>query len=319
MSNSIISGIYQIKNKINGKSYIGQSKDIYHRWNKHKEVINPNSHSSMKSYPLYQAFIKYGINNFDFIILEECSIDELNEREIYWIEKLNTYINEPNSQGYNLTRGGEGTNRINHEKELKVIDMWNDGKNMKEIVKTFNIDWHSAIRIVEKYCDGTRLERRIRGNNVIREKLSKSVIQYDQFGRKIMEYPSVRIAAENLKIEFQNLQRCIWGKIATFKNNYFIYKDEQDKNTQLLKLMRLAQHKPVIQIKNNNFIKIYLNLTAAGKAIKPTSNAAPAAIGSCASGRTKSSYGYQWKFLVDYLEETNFDYEPIKILLEEYS
>ena len=97
MSSPVISGIYQIKNKINGKSYIGQSKDIYHRWIKHKEVINFNSNSPMKNYPLYRALIKYGIDNFDFIILEECSIEKLNEREIYWIEKLNTYIAEPNS------------------------------------------------------------------------------------------------------------------------------------------------------------------------------------------------------------------------------
>lgn len=71
-------GIYKITNTINGKMYIGQSVDITRRWRQHK--------NSELDYPLYKAFKKYGIENFIFEILEECSITMLNERERYYIQ-----------------------------------------------------------------------------------------------------------------------------------------------------------------------------------------------------------------------------------------
>lgn len=49
-------GIYKITNKINGKCYIGQSKNIEERWRHHR--------TSKLKYPLYLAFQKYGLENF---------------------------------------------------------------------------------------------------------------------------------------------------------------------------------------------------------------------------------------------------------------
>lgn len=72
-----ICGIYKIENLINHKVYIGQSINIKIRWKNHLKVSkNPNS--NCYEYPLYKAFRKYGINNFSFEILEECSKDNLN-------------------------------------------------------------------------------------------------------------------------------------------------------------------------------------------------------------------------------------------------
>lgn len=84
--------IYEIKNKINGKSYIGQhsSDELHSYWGSGKLIK--------------KAIEKYGIENFERIILERCSTkDELNEREKYWIKEKNSLIN-----GYNLTDGGTG-------------------------------------------------------------------------------------------------------------------------------------------------------------------------------------------------------------------
>lgn len=95
---SPICGIYCIENLINGKRYVGQSIDIYRRWSSHK-----NESSINRDFFLYQAFRKYGTENFHFYVLEECSKSSLNEREIYWIHKLDTFNN-----GYNMTIGGTG-------------------------------------------------------------------------------------------------------------------------------------------------------------------------------------------------------------------
>ena len=81
-------GIYKITNKINNKCYIGQSIDINRRWLEHK---NPNNWDRKSI--LYDAFKKYDIENFSFEIIEECNQEELNEREIYWIDYYDSYNN----------------------------------------------------------------------------------------------------------------------------------------------------------------------------------------------------------------------------------
>ena len=92
-------GIYKITNKINGKIYIGQSIDIQRRWVHHRNSINEPD-----LYSLQQAFVKYGIENFEFEILEECLPAELNQKEIYYIHYYDSYKN-----GYNETTGGAGS------------------------------------------------------------------------------------------------------------------------------------------------------------------------------------------------------------------
>lgn len=76
-------GIYQIKNNINGKMYIGKSIDIKSRWRNHISA-SKNPESPKYLYPLQQAFRKYGIENFTFTVLEECSEEELHEKEIHF-------------------------------------------------------------------------------------------------------------------------------------------------------------------------------------------------------------------------------------------
>ena len=94
-------GIYKIKNLINGKLYIGQSVNIEQRWRFHIMELRNNRHHS--SY-LQNAWNKYGDDNFEFSIIEECRIDQLDIREMYWIDKFDSYKN-----GYNLTIGGSNT------------------------------------------------------------------------------------------------------------------------------------------------------------------------------------------------------------------
>ena len=111
-------GIYKITNTINGKFYIGQAIDIEERWKSHRRN-SLNSKSKEYNYPLYRAIRKYGIENFSFEIVEECSIEELNEKEIYYIGEFNSYIHAENSQGYNMTLGGEGTRGHKASKETR--------------------------------------------------------------------------------------------------------------------------------------------------------------------------------------------------------
>ena len=96
-----MTGIYKFTNTINGHSYIGQSRDIENRKRKHVQcAFNPNAPDYDGVF--HRAIRKYGIENFDFDILEECDCRHLNDREKYYIQQYNTLI--PN--GYNMVPGG---------------------------------------------------------------------------------------------------------------------------------------------------------------------------------------------------------------------
>ena len=102
--------IYAIINTINGKIYVGQTRQ--------KLKFRIWAHKNHNEFCLGRAIKKYGWKNFKIEILEECfNEDELNEREIFWIDKLNCKV--PN--GYNLTDGGEGVTGLIFSEESRKL------------------------------------------------------------------------------------------------------------------------------------------------------------------------------------------------------
>lgn len=113
--------IYKITNLINGKEYVGQTGlSIEERF---KEHIKASQRGVDR--PLYRAFRKYGIDNFIIEELEECSLNELSEKETFWIQNENSYNN-----GYNATLGGEGSRLFDYNQVWKY---WELGLSVKEI------------------------------------------------------------------------------------------------------------------------------------------------------------------------------------------
>jgi group I intron endonuclease len=89
-----------IKNKSNGKIYIGQSKTCTTRWRSHRYNLASNKHTN--SY-LQNVYNKHGIEIFEFSIIERCSEEFRDEREKYWID---FYKSNDVCFGYNLQSGG---------------------------------------------------------------------------------------------------------------------------------------------------------------------------------------------------------------------
>lgn len=92
--------IYMATNKVNGKSYIGLTTGtLENRRKQHK------SQAKRVDGLFQRAINKYGWDNFSWEVLEDGidSIDDLNKREIYYIDKYDTF-----NKGYNMTLGGEG-------------------------------------------------------------------------------------------------------------------------------------------------------------------------------------------------------------------
>lgn len=105
-------GIYMIRNKINDKIYIGQSNAIEQRLKSHQYSLNQNKHHNKH---LNYAWNKYGKDNFEFTIIEECDIDELDDKEKYYIKKFNSF-----EQGYNQTIGGKDLQGEQHPSHHKT-------------------------------------------------------------------------------------------------------------------------------------------------------------------------------------------------------
>lgn len=161
-------GIYKITNKINNKSYIGQSVNIPRRVRIHFWLKNNDK-------PLYRAIEKYGQENFVIEILEYCSKDNLNEKEIYYINHYNTLV----PSGYNLTTGGESSKQVSDETKQKMKTSHADyngnknpffGKQHSELTKQKLKDCQKGISIEDR-C-GKQAAENLKKANVERNKNS---------------------------------------------------------------------------------------------------------------------------------------------------
>jgi len=126
-------GIYFIKNKINSKIYVGSSIRIEKRWIDHRATLKANTHAN--DY-LQKSWNKYGSNNFEFGILEICSKDQIEEKEIYWITKLQT-MNK--SKGYNLLFQCSRpimTEEVRKKKSKATKKLWKDKKFREKVIQT---------------------------------------------------------------------------------------------------------------------------------------------------------------------------------------
>ena len=127
-------GIYKITNQLNGHCYIGQSRDIITRWKNHK-IASHNENDKGYNYPLYQAIRKYGIDNFSFEIIEECDVNELNNKEHYWIKYYNPEYNQTEGGDYQI-HGIKLTH--NQVKEIQQL-LLNSDLSTTEIGKKYNV------------------------------------------------------------------------------------------------------------------------------------------------------------------------------------
>ena len=91
-------GIYLIKNLINQRVYVGQTcRKFKERWTEHVNLaLNLNARFNVT--PIILALRKYGVENFDFSVLELCAKEELDAREQFWIRVFNA----DSKDNYNL-------------------------------------------------------------------------------------------------------------------------------------------------------------------------------------------------------------------------
>lgn len=118
-------GIYKILSP-SGKIYIGQSKDVEKRFYQYKTLNCKNQK------PLYNSFLKYGIEKHKFDIICECEIDELNEKERYYQEIYDVL----NINGLNCSYVSTSNKKLIHSEQTKLkISISNKGKKRNQEFK----------------------------------------------------------------------------------------------------------------------------------------------------------------------------------------
>lgn len=130
-------GIYKITNLKNYHCYIGQSRDIEKRWYGHK-IVSCNTNDKRYDYPLYRAFRKYGLDNFSFEVLEECSIKELNDKETYWIRYYQPEYNQTIGGDYQVVSQKLTYEQVQEIQQILIADI--DGNiSHTELAKKYNV------------------------------------------------------------------------------------------------------------------------------------------------------------------------------------
>lgn len=176
--------IYKITNQINKKVYIGKTLEtIETRWKKH---IKDSKRERYEKRPLYAAFNKYGIDNFIIEEVEECSVEILNEREIYWIEYYRSFKN-----GYNATIGGDGKSYCDYD---LIYTLYQEGFSLKEISKKLSYGADTCSKALKTF--GVTKEELIDNG---RNKIRKTIIQLDKDTEQVLQvFSSLKEAYESL-------------------------------------------------------------------------------------------------------------------------
>lgn len=221
-----ISGIYKIVNKVNGKYYVGYSKNIYIRWRNHKLYLNKGNH---KNTHLQNSWNKYGSNNFDFILLENIPENILSETEQKY---LNIAKNEK-EKCYNKSF-------ISDEIEMtpEVIDKVRES-NRRRIWSKESLLKLSIIHTGQKHSEKTKeiIRKKKIGKHLSKETIKKiSKNHANMKGDKNPMYGRKRTLEQILKIteplkdkrkySFKNLQtnETFTGTRIEFQNKYYISK-----------------------------------------------------------------------------------------------
>ena len=292
-------GIYKIENLVNGKKYIGQSTNITKRWQQHLEVLTQNTETAQlaREKPLYAAFIKYGLENFSFQIIEICNYNILDEREKYWIKYYNSFINAENSQGYNLTIGGEGKADIKQEEIQTFSALWEQGYCLTEISKKCNRSIDFVRRGLLLGCKTYSLvESEKRGKECGINKHSQIIRYYDFLGNFIKEYSSIKEAATELKISEDVISYNLKYKTKMCHNGYFIRQEENQKEALERHMeMKGGAKTPVAQMGlDNNILNYFISASEASRFLNKENTGL---ISACCAGRVKTAYGFKWRFV----------------------
>lgn len=256
-------GIYCIENKTNKKKYIGQSTDIEDRLSHHKSNIK-HGHSLVKKIREEMSVLNFTVDDFNFYILEECSSKELDDKEKFYIEKYNTYIDE---HGYNEDLGG----RYNQIRSKKHSERLSETK--KKQFSDKKSDFYKRFLIGQ-------------------DKTKKSVLQIDNYGKIVKEWTKGALEiSDSLGIPIHNIYNAIE---VLHKTSGFYWIKKEDYSQELVdNMIKKRSKEKVFQYSFNGDL---VNEWASAHEAKLNINIDDKGIGSACKGQCLQFKGYIWSY-----------------------
>lgn len=192
--------IYIIRNNSNSKVYVGQTKvDMKLRWKEHLR------HSDYGSQLINRAMKKHGKENFYMDLLENCLLEEIDEREVYYIDLFDS---TDKTKGYNVSIGGN-TPRFKRQiidTEL-LLDLYlNQNWTLEKLGEHFKVTRY----IIYTELINQKVEIRKRGlTNCKYNTISKSEI-LELFNNNF----SMRSAAKQVNMPYSTFRKsCLYHQI----------------------------------------------------------------------------------------------------------
>jgi group I intron endonuclease len=216
-------GIYKITSPSN-KIYIGQSIDVKSRKNQYKRL------NCKKQPKLYNSLKKYGWEQHEFDIIEECSLEQLNEKEIYWKQHYVNFYGWDKMLFCELVDAHTGGKRSKETK--KKMSESRKGKKDTEETKIkkreANLGKHSGKRpegTGEKISKANlgkskSKETKFKIEQSITKTLGKSVICYNMDGTIYGIFPSLNKASREMNLSLSSITLCCQGKKYKKVGNY---------------------------------------------------------------------------------------------------
>jgi group I intron endonuclease len=193
--------VYKITNKINGKCYIGQTRQkLSDRWIHHCSV-------SSGCLAIKSAIDKYGKNNFTIEqIYKAYSISDLNKKEAKFINKFNTLA--PN--GYNLKTGGNSP-RYSEESRKKMSDV-HKGNPGYWVGKSHSEDTKQKISKAKSGKNNHNFGKSPSINTRLKMSLSQSNKKSIVCNETRVQYRSLGVASRELDLCEQNIRSVLKGR-----------------------------------------------------------------------------------------------------------
>lgn len=263
--------VYLVKNKINGKGYVGITT-VNADWRVAGHLKDVEKGSML---PFHLAVRKYGIQSFEISTLQTCeSLDELKTAEVYWIEKLSTFISE---HGYNATRGGDGIFGHKHSLETRTK------QSIAAKNKFVSEDTRKKMSIAQKkrFSSPDNLKK----HREILSKIDRSYSKTDEYKAKIS---SANTGKKRSRTTCENISKALKAR------NHKLTDDEKLAISKKLIGNKCAKRCPIEQYDlKGNFIARHPTTYAAAISISKKS---PSAIIACCKGRISFAQGYIWKY-----------------------